>query len=499
MPIPEKITTDGDLPEPTGVLTKSIAGGKWLTLGYVTDRLIGLISFFILARVLHPSDFGVMAIVLLVPNALQSFTDSGLTSAATQRSGDIRRYLDPLWSIQVIKSAGIALAVFFFGPLIASFFHMERAAEAIQFGGVFILIQNFANIGEIYFFKNLDFKKIFLRNTAKQIAYVTASITAGILLRSYWALVIGVFFLNATEAIATYVLHPYRPRFTLNIRPLLELVSFGKWIFGQGILDEIYGATETSVIGRMAGATNIGFYTKAKSMAAVVPGFLSSTINMVSFPAYAKIKAFPDKVREGIIKTLHLLFFVVIPMIVVMLSAGGIVIRILLGSQWLPMLAAMQVFAFYYGAATVNDMSYRMLSGIGHPDTKVKLDTIKVIMTITLLFILVPRYGIVGGAFALLSGLIPSLALNLRTVTRYTAITARDMLRTIWVPFVICALLFLPLVIFKPLLAGFSIPAWLALGTFGAACYIILISLFGKRFKHGPYETITFVFRYILV
>ena len=77
-----------------GVLKKSIESGKWMTLGYIFQKIIGLFSFLILARLLAPADFGVIAIVLLLPKFLQSTTETGLTSAVIQKGGDIKKYLN---------------------------------------------------------------------------------------------------------------------------------------------------------------------------------------------------------------------------------------------------------------------------------------------------------------------------------------------------------------------------------------------------------------------
>lgn len=485
-------------PEKTGVLKKALGGGKWLTLGYASERALGLFSFLILARLLTPQDFGVMAIVLAAPKLLQAATESGLAAAATQRGGDIRRYLNPLWSLQVAKSALIASAIFFLGPLLASFFRLGSAVAAIRLGGVFIFIQNLANIGEIYFVKNLDFKKVFLRNLIKQAAYVAAAVGSAFVLRSYWALMTGTVFLYSAEALSTYALHPYRPRFTLRWGPLRELVGFGKWIVGQGLIDQAYGASETAIIGKLAGVTQIGYYTKAKSLAVVVPGILSSAINQVSFPAYAKLKEYPEKVSDGFKKTLHLMSFALSPVAAAILIAGGMIVKTLLGEAWLPMAPALQIAAFYYAALTINDIAYRLLSGIGHPEAKVKLDAVKLGLTVALLLVLVPRYGIAGGAWALLLGVLPSFILNLRELSRRTALSPGDIFASVWVPTVAIIMIAAPFLAVKIAIANLSPLAWAGLGALALAGYCALIWAAGAWLKRGPYETLRFALRYTL-
>ena len=111
----------------SGVLQKSITSGKWLTAGYIIQRGISLVSFFILARLLTTADFGIVAYVLLVPKFLQATTETGFSSAAIQKDGDIKRYLNPIWTVGVIKGFVIALLIFAIGPLIARWLNVEGA------------------------------------------------------------------------------------------------------------------------------------------------------------------------------------------------------------------------------------------------------------------------------------------------------------------------------------------------------------------------------------
>ena len=482
----------------SGVLQKSITSGKWLTAGYIIQRGISLVSFFILARLLTPADFGIVAYVLLVPKFLQATTETGFSSAAIQKDGDIKRYLNPIWTVGVIKGFVIALLIFAIGPLIARGLNVEGAGLAIRLGGLFILVNELANVGELYFFKNLDFKKVFWRNLVRQIAYVVVSLAAIRVTPTYWALLWGTLAMYLIEAISTYWLHPYRPRLSFQFGALRELFGYGKWMVGQGWLGQGYAFFEAATVGRLTSATAFGLYTKAKSVASIVPGFLSSVITMVSFPAYAKLKDDADKVRDGLSKSFDLLFALVIPTAFLVVAAGGKLILIFLGPAWLPMTDTFRILLFFFILHTVIDLSYALFNGIGRPDKNVKYEMVKIPLTLILIYFLTVRFGIAGAAAAMILGATPILFVVLRDLKRLAGLSYGAIMMMVLTPLAVSILLALPLIVFKnaiiPLGGVFFVGLLAALGF----AYLAILYALGRYWNIGPYKTLKLVLRYII-
>jgi O-antigen/teichoic acid export membrane protein len=479
----------------SGILRKSIASGAWLSIGYVLDRVIGLVSFFILARLLTPKDFGTMAIVLLIPKFLQGLTDPGFGTTIVQKDGDVTPYLNPMWTIQVLRAAAIGIATYAAAPFIASFFHAENLILPIRLGGLFMIIQNLSTPGEIFFFRELNFKKVFIRNSAKQAAYVIVATLTALAYPTYWALMAGTLALYGTEALSTYILHPYRPWFSFQFARLKELLGYSKWVFGQGLLDQTYSLVESATVGRVAGISSIGLYTKAKSVSAVVPGFLTSIINLVSFPAYARLKESPEKIRDGFLKSMDLIAFLVMPIATLLIAGGGKLIQIALGAQWIGMTNPLRVLLIYYAMSSVVDISYRLFSGIGYPDKKVKLDLVRGGVTITLIIILTPLYGITGTAFALLSGLLPVFALNLRVLSSLTATRARDIFATLGIPLFVSLAVIAPFLTMKDALLALPMFQLFAMFSAAGVLYIAILAALNKLWRIGPYNTLKIIVR----
>lgn len=461
-----------------------------MAFGQVAQKSIGLISFFILARLLTPSDFGIMAIVLMIPNVLNAVSETGLSIAALQRGGNIYPYLDQIWTIGVVRGTLIAIATFLGAPLIAHYLHAEEASLAISLGGLIVLIYNLSNVGVIFFSKDLDFKKVFIRNISRDGAYVLVAVIAAFFYRSYWSLFAAAVASYAVQTISTYLLHPYRPKISLHFRRLKDLVGYSKWVVWQRWLDELYGFIEPAVVARTTNISATGLYSKAKNMAAAAPGMLSPILNLVGFAAYAKIKDSPEKIRDGFLKSLDILFFFLVPVTTLIMFAGGKLILIFLGDKWLPMTNTFRILLLFYLVSSIIDLGCVLLGALGFPDKKVKFDLIKMPLTIFLIIYLTITYGIVGAAGALFLGTLPIIILVVHQLVKLTRLSYTDMFSTLWVPLALSLVLVIPAFVFRDYLLHWSTIKLLLITPLPIIGYLVGIWAIGYYRGRGPWSTI---------
>lgn len=489
---------DKPLPTPpeSGVLQKSIMSGTWLTLGYSLQKVISAISFFILARLLAPADFGAVAIVLLVPKFLESTSETGLSSAIIQRTGDIRPYLSPIWTIGITKAVLIAVVTFLAAPGIGMMLHAPHLVSAIRWGGVFIIIQNLSNIGETYFFRDLNFRKIFIRNLVRDIVYLIAALFLVVVFPSYWALIYATALSYTAQMISTYVLHPFRPRLEWHWRKLGALIPYSKWVAVQGWLSQLYSATEQALVARLTSVTDLGLYSKGKNVAAIVPGLLGPILRSVGFSAFSKIQTDRAKVVDGFIKSLHVVFFIQIPVSITLMIVAYPLVEFVLGTPWIGMAPVLRILAGYYLIGTVGDITDSILNALGYPEQKAKTDTLKIVVTLGLMYPFIHMYGISGAALALLIGFLLPVLANIMLIARLTAIRYRDLLSTMVAPTMSTVLAIIPLVA-VPLLSSWT-PLVLFLSMLSAILiYLGVILLTGLTWGLGPYKTLATIITYV--
>ena len=242
------------------------------------------------------------------------------STAIVQNREDPYRYLNQLWTFNLYKSM-LCAAVFFFGaPLIADFFQAQEAVNAIRLSSLIIIIPALANPAQIFFFKNIDFKKIFIRDILAAIAYSSVAITLAFFLKSFWALFAGNIAQMAIASATTYSLHHFRPKISLKLNNLLSLWGCAKWLYGQGLVNRVVPSLENGLVAKMTNAHQLGLFNRAKNLAVIPVSPFYNIIQRVTFPAYARLQDSYEKIKDGFIKSLYVIFFISVPTAILFLK-----------------------------------------------------------------------------------------------------------------------------------------------------------------------------------
>lgn len=483
-----------------GTLHKAIQGGKWSGLGLVVQKIIGLGTFFVLARLLAPDDYGAITIILMFVGILDTFSTPGFEKAMIQRQGDAHMYLDAFWTFNFLRSLLLAAFVYLVAPFAATFFHLTdpTAVTLLRFGGALSVIQALGNLGNMFFFKAMDFRTLFIRDVVGQLAFTAVAIPLAIIHPSASALFAGYAAQNVIGVLFQYVMHPHRPRFSLNFASLRDLKRYGGWVMAQNALGQINYFIESSVVGRFSGPANLGLYSRANSIASLPSSAIFSIVTKVGFPAYARIQGDMQKLREGFLRSVDVALVALIPFMVLILLFGEPLIAVLLGTKWLGMVAAMKVLVValtFEGFATI---MYPLLEGAGKPDARFKMSVAQFFISAPLLIIFTRYLSIYGAAWAMLINGFALACIALYWATRYLGVRFADVKISLLVTFVSVLMTLLvsaPLYMYQEKLSGLVFIVLLALP---ALAYLIGIFVVGRRYASGPYQTIRMILQTII-
>jgi len=481
----------------SGALSKSIHSGKWMTFGMVAQKVLSAVTFFILARLLMPADYGIIAVILVITTFADRFTSHGIETALARQREKIDGYLDAIWTINILKSFFAFAAIFLLAKPLSLFFNIPEAYNVIRLGALLVVLPNFSNIRQIYFFTSLDFKKIFWRDFISQIFYTLTALTFALFVSaSVWALLAGHLVRIFTAAAMTYILYPSRPRLSFKFRPLLQFLSYSKWIVGQNIFDYIIGLIDQIFIGRLLGAEKLGYYAKANDLASTTTAPLISIIRKVAFYAYNTVQLDLKKIQDGFVKSLDIILLAAIPFNFFLIVEGGAIVNILLGQKWLSMVLPLKIIAVAQIFYAISSLTYPLFNSIGKPKINFQMTVLRLVLSAPLFYFGIQRKGIVGAALAML---VISLIILL-----YSIWQARPVLKFGWsriLPSVLhIGLAMFPIasfaILLRPFIHSFGndylIVAWVA---FLSVAYAALIFLFGKFFSSGPKDTLLTVIR----
>ena len=408
-------------PQSDILLSKKVAkGGFWLLILRMSDNAIGLLKLFIIARLLAPNDFGLLGIAFLIIATLDTFSQTGLDTALIQMKDDIKKYLNTVWSISIIKGFILYIILYVSAPYVAIFFRSPESVTIIRVVGITIILRSFTNIGIIYFQKEMEFNKHFLCRFSSTIANFSVAVFAAFTLKSVWALVLGQLADCITGVIASYLLHRYRPRFNLDLNKAKKLFGFGKWVFSSSILIFLFTQGDDFFVGGLLGATALGFYQMAYRISSMPTTEISHIISKVTFPAYSKIQDNLPRLRDAYLKVLKLTTFLSFPIAGLIISLAPDFTIVILGKKWMPMVPAMQVLVLYGLIRSVAATAGPIFYSIGKPGIDTKNQFLQVILLMALIYPLTSKWGLLGTSLAVV---LTSLTVNIIALIKLLRIT----------------------------------------------------------------------------
>lgn len=371
------------LPGGKSLSSQTIIGGVWLGMTNGGVRVLQLMMLVVLGRLLSPEEFGLMGVALLVIAGLTRFSQLGLDQALIQRKEEnVDAYFGTVWWLQIARGLAIAAVAFLTAPYVADFFGEPRSVVVpllwlIALGPVARALQNPARV---YFEKDFQFHKQFLLVTSRTGVRVTVSIGYALVDPSVYALAYGYVAGHLAQLIGSYVLADrlFRPSFDLEKAG--ELIDYGKWIVGSGMLSYLYGEGDDVFVGRVLSTQALGYYQMAYRLSNAPATEVAQTISQVVMPAYSKIQDDIPAVRDGFRRTLRLSTLVSFPLGVGIIVVAGPFVRTFLGSQWIPMIVPMQVLTVYGLLRSLRTPAAPLFKALGRPDYMTKLQVVTLVV-----------------------------------------------------------------------------------------------------------------------
>lgn len=375
-----------------------VRSGFWVMFSKIVERLLRFISSIIVARLLSPADFGLFGLACLALNILQTFTEPGINAALVQRQGRIEEYLNTAWTVSLIRKSAIFLILFIFSPLVAQFFNNPEASGVTKAVAFTVLLGGLSNIGVVYFTKDIDFRKQIVLNVSMILSSTMVTIILAYMLRNSWALVWGMLAGSLTNAIMTFVIHPYRPKFHLEWEKAKELFKFGRWVFGSSIIVFLLSQGDDIFVGKFLGTTMLGLYTMAFAIANIAATEISHTVSSIAFPMYAKAQEDKKLLKETFFRTLLITSFISLPVAGLIFSLSPLFTKLLLKEQWMPMVPVLQILTIGGGMRAIGACIGCLLQGVGKPSINTKVMFLQLIVVASLIYPASKIWGIEGVA-----------------------------------------------------------------------------------------------------
>ena len=460
-------------------------GGVWVFGIRIVRECLRLVRVIFLARLLAPDDFGTLGIALLTISALEHFSQTGFNAALIQKEGDAKAHLNAAWTINGLRGTILCLLLVAAAPYVASFFNEPAAENIVRVVAFTVFIQGWANIGRVYFDKELEFNKKFAYEVGGAVTDLTVAIFMALILRNVWALVFGLLAGEIVRFILSCLLHPYRPRLSRDLTKARELFSFGKWILASSLLLFFINEGDDFFLGKVLGVTALGFYQMAYKISNLPATQITQVISQVTFPAYSKLQGNLPKLREAYLKVLKLTAFMSFP-----LAAGIAVLapeftRLFLTEKWMPMVPAIQLLAILGLSRSVSATTGPLFQGMGRPDIASKLQLVRLIVMASLIYPFTTLWDIEGTALAVVVGALAVDPVAIYLAARVTQSKIKAITPILGLPLLNAAIVFSATYVVKTyVFDSVGVPAFLFLAVFGASIYFAVVYILARWMRY---------------
>ena len=457
----------------------------------IVQQLFGLARLIILARILAPHDVGLMGIALLTMATLGTFSQTGFQKALIQKKEDIESYLDAVWTVLILRGFIIFTILYLIAPYVAIFFNTPEAKPVIQVIGLSALLQGFTNIGVIYFKKELEFNKEFVYQFAGTLADFIVAVSAVLILKNVWALVFGLLAGNTARCFISYLIHPYRPHLSADLGNAKELFVFGKWVLGSSILIFLITQGDDIFVGKLLGATALGFYQMAYMISNLPSTEITHVISQVTFPAYSKLQGDIPKLRDAYLKVLQVTAFLSFPVAGLIFVLAADFTTIFLGGKWMPMVPAMQVLALWGLIRSIGATTGPIFQGVGRPGIATKLQFARLILLVIIIYPLTLKWGILGASLAVVLSIVPVEPLTFHLTIKIIRCRVWEFGKLIALPLIALAIMSAALLASKFFIFScIGLFSFFALVVIGLVVYVIMAIVFDWLFGYNIRETI---------
>jgi lipopolysaccharide exporter len=465
-----------------GVQTKMAKGAAWMVLFKLGERSIGLISTLVLARLLNPEDFGVVAMALSFLFLAEQLTAMGLDFALIQNQEATRAHYDSAWTGQLLLGAVITLFMIVAAQPIAAFYQKPELVWVVVALSVHPILNALCNIGTVAFRKDLDFRKEFIYQLSKKALGFLIVVPAAFILQSYWALVVGILASQLISVVISYMMHPYRPRCDLS--RFRELFRFSRWLLVNNFVGYFKVRSADFIVGRSFGASALGTYNVAYELAHLPSTELTMPINRALMPGFAKLHGHHE-ISEAYANALGLMALLAVPCAAGLAVLAPFFVPTVLGLKWLDASPLIQVLAFNGALLMFHSPITSLLIARNKPAMATLGNAVYLATLLAALFVASTAYaelGAQGAAFAAVVTSVVTTPVYLLIVWRTMAISPMVFIRAVLRPavasVVMAALLFWFVPTYDVALGAWRTLGWLVGGiAIGAVCYVVVIAV----------------------
>lgn len=414
----------------SSLLQRTIGGAGW-TIGWrAATRALGFLSTLVLARLLVPADFGLVALAMSFSRAIDILADLGVQEALIRITAPTRQAYDTAFTVNAARGLVTATAIVISAAPFAEVFGEPRLFHVVLALAAAMALDAFVNVAVADFRRDFAFHREFQLHIFPRIAQVVITIGLAVNWPSYWALVCGIMTERALSVVASYAMHPYRPH--VSLAGWREIVSFSAWTWLIGMARMVRERGTIMIIGGVLNVTQVGIFAVGTELATLPESELIGPLARACFPSFAAAHRAGMDVAQNYLRIIASTLLIAIPASIGISSIAAPLVTLAFGSRWhaaipiVAILGASGTFTAITRISTVLLSACNILSPVFW-----NVVTISAVQ-FALLIAFARQWGIVGAACAAaLALMLEQIGLAIRAFRRF-GMRPGDLMPRIW-------------------------------------------------------------------
>ena len=359
----------------------------WRFLERCGAQSITFIVSIVLARILEPVVFGLIALVTVFTTVMQVFIDSGLGNALIQKKHADDLDFSTVFYFNMVVCIFLYLIMFFFAPLIAHFYGMQDLVPIIRVLSLILIVSGVKNVQQAYVSRQLIFKKFFIATLGGTVCAAIVGLWMAYTGWGVWALVGQMLTNQIVGTIVLWGMVDWRPHLVFSIERLKKLLTYGWKLLVSSLIDTLYREIRQLIVGKLYAATELAFYNKGEEFPKLLALNIGTSIDSVLFPTMSAVQDDIQRIRSMTRRAIKTSTYIMMPMMMGLAVCAKPLVMLILTDKWLFCIPFLRIFCFTYAFYPVHTANLNAIKAMGRSDLFLKLEIVKKIIGIVALLV----------------------------------------------------------------------------------------------------------------
>lgn len=372
---------------------KTIGGLAWKFAERFAAQGISFIVSLVLARILMPEEYGIVALVTVIISLCDVFVNSGLGTALIQKKDADELDYSTVFFFSFAMALVLYLVLFLMSPFIANYYQKESLICILRVMGLRMIIASLNTVQHAYVSSTMQFKKFFFSTLVGTIGSAVVGIALAVSGMGVWALIGQYMFNSVIDTIVLFFTIQWKPKLMYSWERWKQLFAYGWKLLVSSFIDTLYNNLRSLIIGKKYSSEDLAYYNKGKQFPELINSNILSSIENVLFPAIALKQDNKETVKSMVRRFIKTSSFILGPLMIGMAAVAEPMVKLLLTDKWIFCVPYIQIYCFVGFLQPIQTANQQAIKALGRSDITLKLEIVKKVFGVVLL-ISVMQFGV---------------------------------------------------------------------------------------------------------